>query len=368
MRFAGSQLEESHAPTLSSPNLVNMYLDARPASRVRAFVKGRLTYDPMTTSFLPGILPEPDETKVLLDQVWLKFDVARTLFLTVGKQHVRWGASKLWNPVDMVNPTRRDPLALYDERTGVPMLKVQLPIESLGWNFIALDHLDDAGKADDIGGALRLEMLFGQVAVGLSGVARQGADGKVGLDLSAGIWEFDVTAEAALTFTDEAGHESLFDVGDRHAVAQVSAGIDYTFKINDEDYAGVALEYFWNPDGYASKDDYLPAFLSGSATPFYLGQHYGAVMFLLPSPGSWDDVSFTLANIGNFSDQSFLSRIDVSIRVLTKMSVQLYTAVHYGTRGGEFRFAVDEVPLPGMEEFKLAPQLLDFGVNLRVDL
>jgi hypothetical protein len=36
----------------------------------------------------------------LLDQMWIRFDILETVFVTAGKQHVRWGTGRFWQPTD----------------------------------------------------------------------------------------------------------------------------------------------------------------------------------------------------------------------------------------------------------------------------
>jgi hypothetical protein len=42
--------------------------------------------------------------------------------------------------------------------------------------------------------------------------------------------------------------------------------------------------------------------------------------------------------LGNLSDESFVSRLDYSVTILTHLSVEAFAGVHYGHLGGEFRF------------------------------
>jgi hypothetical protein len=131
--------------SFNAPALLDVYLDARPNDRVRGFVLGRTTYDATTRGSdrltLGG--PEwgsemPSNTPVLaIDQLWLRFDVARTVFVTAGKQHVRWGTGKFWSPTDFFHLRSRDPLELFDTRTGTTMVKLHLPIEDPAWNLYA---------------------------------------------------------------------------------------------------------------------------------------------------------------------------------------------------------------------------------------
>ncbi len=286
-----------------------------------------------------------------------------------------------------MNSTRREPLTLFDTRTGVSALKLHVPIESLAWNVIGVVLLEGASDMGDIGGALRLEMALGTMEIGLTGMVRTetveevvpGENGeedsvttsdmvvpKVGLDWSAGIWELDFTAEASASFQDKT-RLSEFTAGDREVLIQAAGGVSYTHKYSAEDFLVVGLEYFFNPDGHDSKDDYPGLFQSGGFTPFYLGKHYGAAYFALPGPGNWDHTNFTISNIANFSDMSFVGRFDYSVSVLTYLTVQAYAQVHYGEPRGEFRFGLAaEEFFPGSPE--IPNQLYTVGVNLRIDI
>jgi hypothetical protein len=104
----------------SAPMLIDNYLDARPSDRVRGFVLGRLRYDPTIVQGsaalgVPGLGAQGAQNPaVSLDQLWLKFDIAHRVYFTVGRQKVRWGVGKLWNPTDFLNQAPRDPLAPFD--------------------------------------------------------------------------------------------------------------------------------------------------------------------------------------------------------------------------------------------------------------
>ncbi|MGB8929861.1 MAG: hypothetical protein WCC48_01280, partial [Anaeromyxobacteraceae bacterium] len=136
---------------LSTPLLTDLYVDVRPNDRARAFALGRLTYDPTisATAVDLGGLRVP-QTREQLDQLWLNFDVGRTVFVTAGKQHVKWGTGHFWNPTDWLHPVRRDPLAQLDVRTGVTMVKAHVPWEARGWNLYGVAVVEDlAGRPVD---------------------------------------------------------------------------------------------------------------------------------------------------------------------------------------------------------------------------
>ena len=133
MNFVESDDLSDHG--FSMPNLLELYLDGRPNDRLRGFVRGRLLYDPTVDEDKPaasfaGISAGSSETvSVALDQLWLNFDIGRAVYVTIGKQAIRWGVSRVWNPVDVINPVRRNSLDVFDQRTGVGALKLHIPVE-----------------------------------------------------------------------------------------------------------------------------------------------------------------------------------------------------------------------------------------------
>ncbi len=375
---------------LSMPNLLDIYLDARPEERVRGFFSGRLSYDPTVTDGSTDSFGQSREsTRVVLDQLWIKTDIERRVYLTLGQERIKWGPSRLWNPNDFVNARRRDPLTLFDERTGVPMLKVHIPVET--FNFYVIGLVGDADRFDEPGVAFRFEGAFDSTEMALSGVAGKARKTSFGFDISTALGPVDFTAEVSLSDeTDTLEYSGNFDISKldegifelptatkRDAwMARVSAGFQYAFKPNDDDVMYLGLEYFWNPLGVSDKDLYPWLLLQGDLEPFYAGQHYLGLVWLVPQPGSWQDTSFTFSALGNLSDTSFVARLDVSQTVHTKLRLETYVQGNFGTRGGEFRFAFDVPDIPSslsgldadIEAFSVPASAVLFGLNLRLSI
>lgn len=366
--------------SLASPSFFDVYLDARPMDRLRAYMRGRVSFDASAvgggrSSFGQAV----DPFTVALDQAWLKLDVAQTLFVTIGREKVKFGVGRLWNPTDFVNRERLDALSgvtVFDRRNGVGLLKLHLPVESLGWNFYAIATLDGADALDEPGGVLRAELLLGTTELALSGSARKDSPQRLGLSVSTAIWWFDVKAEAALTFNStelslrgacnvaQAATElvpgatalpaSLGEAFGREdeVVPQLLAGAELGIPFGDEDTFYVGGEYFYNHAGYADGSRYacliarpIVAGALGLAgeqpgfTPFYLGQHYVGAYAFVQAPGRWDDSSFFLSAIANVSDGTGVVRFDYRHRALRYLNVNVYVTGHVGERGGEYRFA-----------------------------
>jgi hypothetical protein len=404
------------------PTLLDVFLDARPNDRVRGYVLGRMTYDPTVSGNRPQLSATEAATgsadltslfgtprtgpQVRLDQMWLRFDVDHKLFVSAGKQHVRWGVGHVWSPSDYLHVQHRNPLEVFDARTGTTMLKLHLPIESKAWNFYAYgvaEGPEGVPTLAQLGAAVRAELVFDITELSFGAFAQKGSDPKFAADVSTGIGDFDLFFEVALRNRNDvdrvryAPNASLPDPPERESwqtdqeymqaqvleVAearfpryrakgyrpQAVAGLSYSFKYHENDVFTISAEYFYNPLGYSNSNVY-PGLLAprtdplrDPATYFYLGQHYAALVLVAPSPFSLDLHSFTLSTLANLSDRSFLTQLSYSLVLLTHLRFEAYVAAHYGRPSGEFRLRVE------FEGVQLLPAgLFDTGIALRLSI
>ena len=422
---AVTEWQEGQAPRdwyFASPNLLDLFADVRPNERVRGFVLGRLSYDPTLASgqasiasTSPGLYLGGSTATTLsnphaiLDQLWLNFDVAdRRAFLTAGRQHVKWGVGTFWNPTDYLHPVKRDPLAIYDVRPGTSLVKLHIPWEKRGWNLYGVAVLEDlagdttqgVSRLGRIGGGGRAEIVLGTAELGLDALVQDGHHPRFGVDLSGGLGDLDLYAEAALRDGIDGTHwamgSSPSDLAGYHRddptgfTPQVTLGGSWSVKYSDEDSLTVGAEYFYNAAGYADAHIY-PFLLYGAPAlaptvppslvqqdptayhPFYLGKHYAGAYLNLPNPGSWNNTTFTLSVLGNLSDKSFIARLDHSVLILTYLRIETFVAGHLGTEGGEFRLGFTVPPglaayLPPGVPSSLAAPVLDLGIAARVSL
>jgi hypothetical protein len=433
MQSTASQGQRFQDFSYSSPSMLDVYMDARPNDRVRAFARGRMLYDPTlptsassdnsisavsatgstsgSQSLSSLFQTQTRDPKVYLDQLWVNFDIAHRLFVTAGKQHVRWGTGHFWAPTDYLHLRARNPLDVFDARTGTTMVKLHLPIESRQWNFYAFGVTEGPDSTQQLGklaGAARAEFVLDATELGLGVFARRGTKPKLAADLSTGIGDFDFYGELALRYQDDIDRvgynpnaviptypttdaipswqtpdqtnnvfskqvvDAIYPVRrDRGMQPQVVGGVTYSRKYNDNDTFTVGAEYFYNSLGYDSPVAYpglvLPhsVTLNDPASFFYLGRHYAALYATFPSPFSLDTHSFTLSTLGNLSDQSFITRLDYSLVVLTHVRFEAFVSGRYGNANGEFRFGVKNLNV-GTKVFNLPAAIMDFGMALRV--
>jgi len=412
----------------SMPALLDLYFDARPNDRVRGFALGRVSYDPMlpdSVNALPTVgTPASDPgtggsasvaslfgqrtnaPRVILDQLWLRFDIWRTFYVTAGRQHVRWGTARFWTPADLLHLQRRNPLDVFDARRGTDMLKLHLPIPSTAWNLYAYavwGGYNDTPTLYSISGAARAEFVAGSNELGIGAFLRRGVKPKFAADLSMAVGPFDVYAEASLVDADEIDrvrYEPNAVLGDeldpdapmdtriltriKQAVEtyypayrdrgykpQIVGGLNYSQNYGDNDSFTFGLEYFYNGLGYADPSAYpgllFPRVgrLRDPASFFYLGQHYAAAFLTFPAPFSLDLHTFTLSTLCNVSDRSCISRLDYTLQILTHLRFELFVAGVYGRSNGEFTFGIETPPI---DEVRLGrqPAIFNAGLALRI--
>ena len=382
---------------LSAPFLLDTYLDARPNDRVRGYVLVRTEWDPTYNPAQPaqyGLtltpVPNPD---FLIDQMWIKFDVAREVFVTIGRQHVKWGTAHFWFPNDLLNPVKLTPLAVFDQRTGVTMVKANLPLSNENLNLYAIglfEGLQQANQLGKLGGALRAEYVLGTVELGLDMVSTLGQHNRYGGDISFGILDFDFYAEGALTssrdnplwqelvapdFSPAPGQPVSFGsyqlTSSASYLPQVVGGLNYSLRYGNNRLLTFGGEYFYNGLGYSAPSIYPWLFVNNAATFFYLGQQYAGLYVLADKPGSWYNSTFNFSTLSNLSDRSFISRIDFFQTVLTHLRVEAFVDVHYGGNG-EFHYSLSTPSLTfngvTLPTLNVTPPVFDVGLALRLSI
>ena len=394
---------------LSMPLQFDLFLDARPSDRVRGFLSERILYDSSRDAYgsatnggssgglqfssgstaptLTTTATAPNNPQTVLDQAWLKFDLNRSVFVTVGKQHLKWGTSRFWNPTDFLNAESRDPLLPYDLRLGTTMLKFDMPLEALRMNLYAItlfSNPEPASTVGQLGEALRLEKLIGKAEVGLDAVFRGGLSPTYGADFSAPMGPFDIYGELAyltsptantyrLNTAPTAGAEltTLYSQREMHGpIFQTSGGLNYSFGWRENRVGTLGVEYFYNDQGYDDASAYPVLILLNRYQPFYTGRNYAAFYLTAEGPDEGKHTSYTFSTLGNLSDSSYISRLNFAWKFLSYVTFEAYYAQHFGRRGGEFNFALDTpaltylaTPVPAVS---IPQTMFDVGLSLRV--
>lgn len=383
--------------SVDTPMLMDVYLDGRPNDRIRGFLVGRMIYDPLANpngQISPLGIPQAaaPNPQILLDQFWLKFDIAHQVFFTLGRQHVKWGVSKLWSPVDFLSTVKLDPLALFDLRVGTDMLRVHVPISSLGANFYGVAFVDTLGRPDKplrVGGAARVEALVLGAELALSAAVQDQRKPRFGFDFSTplGPLPLDVYGEVAL-FNDtdtpvwqvasnpdpSLGYPGQFEqVKPKFPVIQSSAGLKWQIAIDDNSSAEVGAEGFINTAGYTDPTVLPWLYLSNSYQSLYAARSYAALYASYTHTKIADGLTLALFGVANLADQSMATRLNLSIRVLTDLNLEATVGLPLGHRGGEFNF---EAHIPSYTDpagdvtkaIDAYPQVAFGQVGIRIDI
>jgi hypothetical protein len=334
----------------SIPSLVDLYLDATQINGMRGYVVGRLAYDALD--------PNVTGPTALLDQLWIRFAIANSVFVTAGRQQIKWGSSRVWNPTDFLQKPNPRPLEALDQRLGVDMVKVNIPWQELNANLWLIATADLNGPAEHrlrYGGAVRAEMALGPSELAASAAFREGRRPRFGLDWSMGAGPLDLNAELALLQDGEVGLWERTaegfrarDFGGPKLLA--SGGVSTQFRFADVYRAGLNFEGFYNGLGY---DD--PAYLTwlystGDYRPLFFGRAY-ALGQLSFSRRSLYVPTLTFTTLMNVTDQSFLTRMDFTFVPVSEVVVSAYVEAPFGKRGSEFQFEPDPTvaPLPATD-------------------
>ncbi len=372
----------------AAPALIDAYFDGRPNDRVRAMVVGRLNYN--AAASVGGFGQPGSNPSVALDQLWLRFDILRTLFVSVGKQHVKWGASRFWSPTDFLTPQHRDVLALFDERLGVDMLKLHLPWQSMGWNFYAIGTLSNLvpnGMPVQVGAAGRAEVVLGTSELSFTAVVGDNRRPRFGADLSSELGPVDVHGEVAVlrdvnqplwreraTPIPSLGYAGVYETYTQERfLPQISAGVDLPIRLTEERNLILSAEGLYNGFGYPTAEIIPWLIATNTYEPLYAGRWYAALSLTYEGAGTFDNFRVSLTNVANLSDLSFLSRLDVVLRAFGELQVELFAEVPYGPLGGEFRLS-KLVPLTDLGDgtflpaVNLVPAVFRAGLGLRLKI
>lgn len=345
---------------LSQEKTADLYFDSRPNKDVRVFLRTRLS------EASPKAANTDPDVSTALDEFWFKWDYNDLVYFTYGKQHLKWGSGRFWNPTDFTAQEVRDPLALFDRRLGQELLKIHIPQEKSGHNYYLILQSQGAVRSDDLGVALRGEWSVGSSAeVALSAYTRRGSAQKLGFDLSTALGPLDLNIELATQkrlsrtfYRGEIDPTTLqlpesYQVSDRF-FQQGVLGIKQTVKYSDDDSLTYGLEGFVNQLGYKDRELELYSLIQGQSQSLYAGDRYLAAYVLLPSPGSWNKSSWFFNALENLGDRTTLARVTATYTLYDQATLEVYVGRCFGEYG-ELCFQVPQsykslAELPGISE------------------
>ena len=312
-RFSGLPIED----WTKNPQTLSIYLDSHLKRDTRFFFKGHMVYDPAIDESiinpLTGAALKRSESQI--EELKLQFHINHKVFITAGTQKIKWGTGHFWNPTDFLNSEARDFFKSEDQRAGLALLKFHVPVGS--HNFYLIENFEKTNTNRSIGIGARAEIVFDKAEVSLTRYQRKGISSLSGADLSIGIGDFDLVAEAAGS--------------DDEIKKSASGGISYEWVYSEVDSAIFYLEGFWNKQGAKDKSDYPALLLSGHWQPFQIAESYQLISLLLIKPGSWNQSTVQLFAVRNQIDASQYYRTSYSWSGIEDVNLM----VSFGFRSGE---------------------------------
>lgn len=307
----------------TNPNTLELYFDSQLKGDLRFFARGRLIHDPSIDESVvnPFTGATQRQNTSSLDELKFSFHASRKVFFTLGRQKIKWGAARFWNPTDFLNSARRDFLKADDQRAGISLIKAHVPIGDS--NFYLIGVNDRAYETSRTGAAARFEIPFKAGEWTVSGFSQYGRAARLGSDLSFALWDFDLFVEGAQT-----------DYGKEKSA---SGGISYGFKYNDKDSITLALETYWQELGATNKSAYNALITANQWVPFYVASSYAAFSAYLMSPGSWTGSTFSVSAIQNNVDSSQYYRLSWIYTGMRDISWTLASGTRVGAADSEFR-------------------------------
>ena len=334
---------------LDSQALLFLYLDSRSSEDTRVFARASLlsplgSSDERSSSI--GGLAQRRPAR--LEQLWLKTNYKHTVFLTLGLQPIRWGVGRIWNPSDFLNDRQRDPVAVFDDRPGVPGLKLHFPVERFRQNLYLIIRQAQGQKISALRYALRFEQLIGQAEWTASMDWGFHQSLKLATDLSFALGPIDVRTELSAHSTppirrwrgtlDFETAELPVEARPKRFAPQWVVGIEYPIRLTDEHTLFITTEYFRNEWGYAEGTDLYPwIFAMGDYRPLYLGRDYFAYNLALPSLMRNPNLTLAFTQLFNLNDRSMFYRTDLTLSLTDTLSLNAFFTL-FGGRRGEFNY------------------------------
>jgi len=299
--------------------------------------------------------------------LYANFSRDDTLFFSFGKQPLRLGVGRFFQPADdLVSLSEIDVSDPEAEREGPLAFTALWPIPRT-LSSVALWTVFPKGaeKPEDIMYAAKARHFFGDTELSLAAAYKIDAPPSAFLMLNSGLWDLNVFGEAQLKYgsertfleSDEATPLTVPLLGSSafEAVeypdrffASATLGASY---LNQEKNLTVMAQYLWN--GEAQSEATVAEAFAHYAAQTFLGagypddtlfeldtlrfsRHYAAASVSLGELFGAEDLSASLTAMANLSDLSGFALPQLSYRFFDYLSASLSARFTFGEEGDEF--------------------------------
>ena len=372
---------------LGTSGVVDLYFDARFDENLRFYYQQKISNSVNSEQdIVPLVLSQLGENNDI-DQLWIKLTLDNRYYITVGKQPTKLGAGFVWQPTDFINIDRYNPLDLSDQRLGVNLLKLQIPLPDNNLNISLIAQLDDARTLKEIGTLVRVEYLYRSGEYAFTAKNAKDSQLRIGLDASIGGKYFDwlvstsfihndptpfvieVIDPSEITFSSPLNPASTFDRSDRW-FNQFSTGLLFSHSIIDTKNLIINAEYFYNGAGYMRRD-IMPfiivnSFIPGSLTnfnPLYFGKEYAALGATISGLGADTDKTVAMLAISNLDDQTGVVQFVYRSKPFKDLSFSSSIGWFLGNTG-VFRPSLGETNVPFTDGLLILPPRFNASAQL----
>ena len=354
----GEKLQELLSVDLSA----SVYLNARPTSSLRIFMKAKTSYPftsatrvqvpaPASAPALPAeVVPSTsiNTLNLTIFELYSDINFDQQLFFRFGKQTINWGVGYFWSPADFISLTPIDVEEPEAEREGPVALKVSLPLgfQEIDAYVIASDKVR---KLEDLELALRGNFYFD---FGDSGLETQLGLGyqkdrpfRIITSFRLPLRNLDFFLEGRLSFGREGKKinedETLVDDTAPYFSATGGFNLRLTDLFESIIDLGIIGQYYFNHEGYENAE-LLPVAITklqtGEVHPSTVanfGMHYTALSLSI-SQFFLENLSISSLWLANWSDVSGQIRTTVSYRFFENFSLSLAVINAYGGDPSEY--------------------------------
>ena len=235
---------DSNNVKLSNYIVGNLMLDVRLPNGGKAFFNLEMPYLPTYSSIV-----------LLLRELFIDGNIAKKVYLRIGKQVLQWGRCRLWNPTDLINVEKKLFIPKIGYREGAYGLKMHIPFGT-DYNLYGFLDTKSLSSVDSLAAAGKFEFLMGGTEMAFCLWAKNYYHSVFGYDVSTRIGGLDVVGE--LSLSKAANTYSIVQVIDtlkreKSDGLQTKACIDVGKKFNLFNFSrnlSVTLSFYFNSVGY----------------------------------------------------------------------------------------------------------------------
>ncbi len=247
----------------------NILLDARLSGGIKGFINLDVCYYPQGQTDYTGLTDgsfdatSSDEelyTDYIIKEAFADINISRKVYFRLGKQVLKWGRGNFFNPTDLINVEKKSimdmdaSMSMDTSREGTYGLKMHIPFGTK-YNIYGFVNTGEDVEPDDFAWAGKVEVLYKDTEIALSGWTQKDHKPIYGLDFSSGIASINVYGELSLST-----EETLLRLEDNYSVSRIvytwipraSMGFFKDFDFRDVDSRIIFMgEFYYNHAGYS---------------------------------------------------------------------------------------------------------------------